>query len=64
MGCGRVVGRKLSGPRKDKEEGKKPGRLCWAKRRERKRGFGFFFFLKTHKLKQRHATKNDAQALG
>jgi hypothetical protein len=35
MGRERVVGRKLSELRKVKEEGKKAGRLGWAKRRER-----------------------------
>jgi hypothetical protein len=50
-------------------EKKKRGRggpLGW---KEGKGGFGVFFlflflYLKTHKVKQKHATTNDAQALG
>jgi hypothetical protein len=53
MGRGRIVGRKLSRLRKDKE-----------KEGGREREGLVSFFLKTHKLKQKHATTSDAQALG
>jgi hypothetical protein len=40
------LGRKLSGPREEKEEGKNGPALGWAeRRRERKGGFGFFFLF-------------------
>jgi hypothetical protein len=43
--AGAFVGRKLSGPRKEKEKGgKNSPALGWAeRRRERKRGFCYFF---------------------
>jgi hypothetical protein len=41
-----LLGRKLSGPRKEKEKGKNGSALGWVeRRRERKRGFGFFFYF-------------------
>jgi hypothetical protein len=64
MGHGRIVGRKLSGLRKDKEKGKK--RVGWVGLKEggREREGLVSLFSKTHKLKQKHGTTNDAQALG
>jgi hypothetical protein len=50
---------------REKRKGGWGGLLGW---KEGKEGFGFYFFLflilKTHKLKQKQATTNDAQALG
>jgi hypothetical protein len=48
MGHGRIVCRKLSGLRKDKEKGKKQvGWVGLKGGRERERGFGFPFFENT-----------------
>jgi hypothetical protein len=70
----RWAGGRFRGPEAERaaerkgERGKNSPALGWAeRRRERKRGFCYFFsffILKTHKLKQKHATTNDAQALG
>jgi hypothetical protein len=66
---GRLERTKKGGIRPTERKGESKKRsgptLGWAeKRRERGREGLVFFILKTHKLKQKHATTNDAQALG
>jgi hypothetical protein len=53
-----LLGRKLSGPRKEKEKGKNGSALGWVeRRRERKRGFGFFFLFSFQPFTQKNLFK-------